>query len=364
MLRPWSLKNSKCVNCGTVDVPHRSRGLCRVCYEREANERRKLNKSSFIRKHGILKNITREYFIERYEKNGASLQDIASELKCSRQYVLKLMKSFGIERRSKQDARATALGKGKIAYEIKDTWGNIKHIQHKKQEIDRSFFNNWTDGFAYVLGLIYTDGNLIKESFVKNRNKVVARYQVSISQKDPYILDRIKEMLSLNTALVRSRNNEDSYIHTLRFYDKEIFERLESFGLCPNKSLKIAFPDIPSRYLSGFIRGVFDGDGSYSGKKATLVTGSEAFANGLNSALNLLGFPAHIYVNSTSSKHPSYSVQISSGRAGMTKLYQFLYRRASIFIPRKREQLKSFCIDPNNIRTRRLYFGKKKAATI
>lgn len=346
MLKAWSLKYPKCVNCGTIDVPHRARGLCRTCYGRKANKLNRLDRRPYqlLNHFGeIRKKVTREYLIDRYYNKQESLQEIANDLKCSRQYISKLMKSFYIKRRSRRSARAIAMDKGKIVYQREDSLGNVKTIRHERLKIDRSFFENWSDSLAYLLGLIYTDGNLLKAYFDKNRNKMVVDYRISISQKDPYILNQIKDLLSLNISPVKLRNNKNSYIYRLDFRDKEVFEKLESFGLCPNKSLKITFPDIPKEYLSGFIRGLFDGDGSYRGGRARLATGSRALANGLKSSLESVGFRARIYETpkSFSREHPSYTVAMQTKKTELARFYLFLYSTAMIFIPRKRKEFEN-----------------------
>lgn len=76
----------------------------------------------------------------------------------------------------------------------------------------------------------------------------------------------------------------------------------------PAKSLTLQFPTIPIKYLSNFIRGCWDGDGTIifydrfrkdrkvfeKVRSMRLYTGSINFAHGLQSALNLLGIKSYI----------------------------------------------------------------------
>ena len=70
------------------------------------------------------------------------------------------LKKFGIEARSKTDARTKALDRGKIKTIKTDGFGKTKEVIYQKIRYNDQFFKQWSDEMAYVLGLIYTDGNL------------------------------------------------------------------------------------------------------------------------------------------------------------------------------------------------------------
>jgi len=58
----------------------------------------------------------------------------------------------------------------------------------------------------------------------------------------------------------------------LGFYSSDkIFNSLVKLGITPNKSLRMQKLIIPNNLTNHFIRGVFDGDGSLSGKRITHV---------------------------------------------------------------------------------------------
>ena len=341
----WSRKYEKCIKCGTNEIPHSGHGLCRHCYERERNDKYQATHVPAVR-GDILPRITREYLLTEYGDKGRSLQDIATDLKCTRQYIYLLMEAFHLKRRPRNEARNLAVSAGKVEVSIEDAHGNRKLVKHAPLEIDREFFKKWSDNFAYVLGLIYTDGNLLKEHYSSKRKQYVDYYGISISQKDPEILEKVRKAMSLNRPVLKIKNNRDSYLHLLFFRDKGIFERLESIGLCPSKSLTITFPKIPVQYVGGFLRGLFDGDGSFYGGEARLTTGSEDFANGVRDVLTQLGFIS--YVNVTVRKSRSFSVRLSTVDGALRRFYKLLYKDAQLFIPRKRTALAaSFHEDPH-----------------
>lgn len=312
-----------------------------MCYERDASSGARSNVDARKHRGTIIGNLTRDTLIERYLERGESLQDIAKDLKCSRQYIHKLMASFGIDRRTRRDARIVATEKGKIAFEIVDAWGISREITQQRLTFDRAFFDTWSDGLAYILGMIYTDGNLLESYWNRRSSKRVEDYRISVYQKDPYILEQIRKMIGLNTTIKKMRNNKTDHLYKLEMRDKELFQKLLALGLCTNKSLRITFPQIPREYLGGFFRGLFDGDGSYSEGRARLVTGSLAFARGLKDALEAEGFGTSLYTTPASAtrKNPAYTIAVSAKKEGLFRFYQSLYAKATIFIPGKRRQL-------------------------
>ena len=52
--------------------------------------------------------------------------------------------------------------------------------------------------------------------------------------------------------------------YRLLFFSGHMCDSLKRIGMVPNKSLKLTFPNIPDEFLNSFIRGYFDGDGSFS----------------------------------------------------------------------------------------------------
>jgi hypothetical protein len=51
-------------------------------------------------------------------------------------------------------------------------------------------------------------------------------------------------------------------IFQLKFTRGNMADSLMKLGITSRKSLKVEFPNVPDKFLSHFIRGVFDGDGS------------------------------------------------------------------------------------------------------
>lgn len=330
----WSDEHSNCVACGTTAVPHEARGLCRACYYKSHFKVR------IEHDPNLLDMLPREELLRLYVHEELSLREIVRLKRISKDAVRDLIKWYEIPLRSKRHGRGIALAKGNVKSQRRNEDGTTRQVTHTQLEINRDFFFHWSDSFAYVLGFLFTDGALQEWSKIGKQATPYRICQISITQKEPLILEQIREAISLNKPIMRLKNNKDSYKHMLAFRHAEIFDRLVSLGLTPNKSLTVAFPQIPGDYLRGFLRGLFDGDGSFYGGNARLTTGSQVFASGVKAALTDAGFSSTITVTPASEKrkNPSYTIRVSTANHGFEKFVSFLYEGATLFLPRKHQQ--------------------------
>ena len=153
----WARKYDRCVRCGRDDIKHRAQGLCVTCYERESYVR---NRGYRPRGQGLSKELTEKYLLQEYIRNKRSTIDIAKELGCARQTVLKALKKFGIASRSLSDASDLALRGGKKKVRRIDESGHRSVTTLARIDVNEDFFSIWSPGMAYVLGVIYTDGSV------------------------------------------------------------------------------------------------------------------------------------------------------------------------------------------------------------
>lgn len=288
IVKKWAHDFDKCVCCGTTIILHASKGLCRRCYEKYQYKR--INPHMYLPPKEKTMVLSKEYLLQEYIKNNKSLSDIAKEYGCTRQFIFKKLKEYGIPGRKKRDARLMALERNKISYTRTDKAGNVREVTHQKSEIDEYFFSYWSAPMAWVLGVIYADGTLDSGRRFGETAKIKQSREprVSISQKEPEILEKIKALMRSNQKLLFSKRREwantiagECYHLVIRHL--QIFRDLTKIGLTPNKSLTITFPDVPKEYLWHFIRGCWDGDGCLSIDKASgqinagYVSGSKIF---------------------------------------------------------------------------------------
>jgi intein-encoded DNA endonuclease-like protein len=115
----------------------------------------------------------------------------------------------------------------------------------------------WSRKFAYAIGLIATDGNLSKDG----------RHVVFTSKDEESIKDFLKA-LSLDSKSVSikrkgSGSNKEKDYYFVQIGDVVFYRFLNSIGLTTNKSKSIGAIKVPSKYFIDFLRGHFDGDGSF-----------------------------------------------------------------------------------------------------
>lgn len=167
----------------------------------------------------------------------------------------------------------------------------------------------WSPEFAYIVGLIASDGNLQLDS-----------NEVRITSTDREIADlycaalglRPHDILPVNWG---NPNAVEVYLRIERrppykeqyhiiFSDHVYRARLEAIGLTPNKSKTLAPLAIPDEYFRDFLRGEFDGDGCWSGERhakrkyalGIFTSGSRVYLDWLHETIQrMVGIKGHIY---------------------------------------------------------------------
>lgn len=111
----------------------------------------------------------------------------------------------------------------------------------------------WSPEFAYAIGLITTDGCL-----QGNRH-------INLTSKDKELIKIFKTCLGISNKIgrkARGGSTEKKY-YVIQFGDINFYKFLLGIGLIPNKSKILAELDIPAEYFFDFLRGHFDGDGTF-----------------------------------------------------------------------------------------------------
>ena len=262
-----------------------------------------------------LNKLTEQELIELYVDKKNSLGDIAKLYWVSRTAIYKKLKKYGIKQRSKSKARLEAQKQGKLPQQFFD--------------INEDFFSSWSPEMAYVLGLIITDGCISRGG------------TVSLCINDKELLEKVKEAMRSTHKIEPSKHQRNLYI--FHFARENMVKDLERLCVVPKKSLTVKFPEVPQTYLSDFIRGVFDGDGSVLFKKKSknfpLVTkffsGSKDFIEKLEAKLQELCMPKRkIYQQKTQN---GFCYTIVYGHKDSQNLFKILYKNTEngLFLERK-----------------------------
>ena len=164
----------------------------------------------------------------------------------------------------------------------------LNYARNIKYFINEGFFKKKSSEMYWILGLIYSDGNLSGREV-----------SIALHKQDVDVFEKIKVCMKTNIPISKRKDN----CYRLRICRKEIKNSLIKLGLIENKSLILKFPKVPKKYLSHFIRRLIDGDGcidSHSGNlRIRLVSGSKKFIDKITEILNELNFIV------THNKYPS-----------------------------------------------------------
>jgi hypothetical protein len=111
----------------------------------------------------------------------------------------------------------------------------------------------WSPEFAYAIGLLVTDGSLSNDG-----------RHITLVSKDTQQLKTFARILHLKNRIGVTRSGYNGKLTPrIQFGDVIFYKFLLSIGLMPNKTKIIGEVEVPRAYFFDFLRGHFDGDGSF-----------------------------------------------------------------------------------------------------
>lgn len=110
----------------------------------------------------------------------------------------------------------------------------------------------WSTALAYAIGLITTDGSL----------SIDGRH-INLTSKDKILLESFKNCLKIHNKIGRKNDGKKNVCYQVQFGDVNFYKFLQSLGLMPNKTKILKSIAIPDGYFFDFLRGHFDGDGTF-----------------------------------------------------------------------------------------------------
>ena len=169
------------------------------------------------------------YIIDKYLNENYTLKQLGKEFGCSYSTIRTLLNKHRISSR-----------------------GNKQGYPR-----DEFYFNKIdTKEKAYWLGFLYADG------CVHSNNN-----EISINITDKEHVEKFKKAIkAFNHKITITQDNrfkKAKKLYQFSIKDKQLHEDLIKWGCIPQKSLLLnKIPNIPRDYVSHFLRGYFDGDGS------------------------------------------------------------------------------------------------------
>ena len=109
----------------------------------------------------------------------------------------------------------------------------------------------WSSNFAYAIGLIASDGCL-----------TTTGRHVLLKSADLELVENFKSALNVKNDIKQTFKFARKYFH-INVGDIAFYEFLNSIGLHRAKSKTIQSVDIPEDFFADFLRGLFDGDGTF-----------------------------------------------------------------------------------------------------
>ncbi len=207
----------------------------------------------------------------------------------------------------------------------------VKVKRKWKYRCDHEFFSVIdTEVKAYWLGFLMADGCVASDT-----NTIA----ITLQDRDGYIMERMAKEMKTNSPVTYRDRRFKHYQDTksLRIYSGKIKQDLIRLGCTPRKSLTLQYPHglIPDKLMHHFMRGFFDGDGgittTHGVPNSFMVCGPEGFISDYQDIL--------IREVGLSKTKLSYQPKIVSasygGNGNLHRLFNFLYKDATIFLHRK-----------------------------
>lgn len=241
-----------------------------------------------------------------------------------------------------------------------DTTKNMKRYSlkmskaFKKYDLNEYVFDVIdTEEKAYWLGFLYADG-------YNHENKTCV--SLKLQYDDIEILEKFKSFLKTNAPIYKwTRTTKINKIKKeyceLSICSTYLSRQLAKLGCIQGKTYALKFPDFLDKTLyNHFLRGYFDGDGCISVKDR--LNRRKRNGNCMNYQANITGRYEFIQecekIISKNTNIPlgkiqkfknNFAVSIHySGKYQVTKLLNYLYNNATIYLQRKYDIYKEYCI--------------------
>jgi len=236
-----------------------------------------------------------------------------------------------------------------FGYKRKETVYQIleKHeVERRESKIqtyyDEEFFEQIdTHEKAYILGLIMTDGNIIKD---------YNGFEIQLTKEDGYILEKISNLIGASKTHPLQKINCDAKrrqegfenakdMVRLTVHNRKIAESLKKLGVVKNKTKIMRYNGcVPDDFLSSFFRGLIDGDGTvgiYNNESFCCKLYSESFEFINDIDINILPFEFSI-------TNKGRLLNVLGGKKTISNFWKWIYNsKGDFYLRRKYEKVQS-----------------------
>lgn len=210
-------------------------------------------------------------------------------------------------------------------------------------EVNNEFFSKDTEESFYVAGFLAADG-------WKTR-KAGGSFAIGLQlwAEDLDHLKMIKNLMRCTSPLkFRKRRNKSgsiSFSYNFIANSEQCYNDLERFGVVENKTYVLRMPDWICKHSLAhhFMRGYIDGDGSFGiydeiGQAHFSMRGTKEFLEAFHGILCSAGVcddSEREIIANQGKKRLAFGKLQYGGNGIISKMYDFLYHNATIFLPRK-----------------------------
>lgn len=217
------------------------------------------------------------------------------------------------------------------------TTKELTGLRYRKYSVNDNYFNKIENHEqAYLLGVWYSDGYLVKEGNGTKRiglDVIDADWLLSISKK-------LK-----NEAPLYKTSKEN--LKRIKITSTKLYDDLIKLGCFENKTFILSFPNedqVPKEFINSFILGILDGDGSITictprnKNRQTEVqitfTGTKEILSGIQKFLGVEHLK--LYQRFPERKNNNYTLQIS-GIQQVSRILKILYKDAPECILKRKQ---------------------------
>lgn len=173
--------------------------------------------------------------------------------------------------------------------------------------------------------------------------------EVRLHKQDKEILEKFKSCIKANNPIGLYKQ---TYCN-LNLYSQHLCNKLSEYGLSQAKTYTLQIPQLDYKLMRHFIRGYYDGDGCFSVTKR-----KDRTENSLIYQFNITGMEnplrkiqehliSNVEVVDNGLKHRKSTIAVTihySGKNVCKRILDYLYQDATIYLQRKYNKYKEYCI--------------------
>jgi hypothetical protein len=188
----------------------------------------------------------------------------------------------------------------------------------------------WSSEFAYAIGLLVTDGCMSSDG-----------RHIDLTSKDREQLINFMKCLGIKNKIgFKTSSCSGMQAMRVQFSDVNFYNFLFNIGLMPSKSKILEAIAIPDKYFFDFLRGDFDGDGTFYSYWDPRWRSSYMFYTVFMSAdeiFHQLGIKGHITITG---KTPMYQIKYAKAES-LILLPKMYYNAEVVCLSRKRKKIEA-----------------------